>query len=456
MIEKNIKEILDNLTIEQTERLIGNNMEEMKVSGKYHRQIENAVFRKISPHASKQKAFIPKKLVACIIAFSVIFAAVSVAAYNGLFTFIPGMGIVEKSDDIIYMMIPITNRLENDIAKANIISAVYSNGYLNVTVEVNNTKHSITELLDKADELWEAPHYKDFSLYINGLLRDYQNEQSYAVLAWSTYSVMLSFSHKTDTPTAEDIYEIAVNGFVERLSFRMIPCLDFEDISQIGPTVIQNGISLTATAQKIGNELIVWCYPFRLTNQIKDTILGYGLPINGSFDTRRYIETESGQIFENYSGWILTERFIFEIPENDKSVTLHIPYLTMLRNEKLKLRVNLPDDYTTMQSDIAVSNSLGVIRVTQISREPSEYDSTKDVVKLYFDFDNNDDNNNISLYSFNFDFSGYQSYIYSDGENGQLTYLALYVDKDASRVSLNITDLYYYLWGEYVIPLDVK
>jgi hypothetical protein len=265
---------------------------------------------------------------------------------------------------------------------------------------------------------------------------------------------MLNFSYESDAPASDDVYEIAVTGFTQRLSFRMIPCIDYEDIKQIGPTALQNGISVTTTAHRIDDKLIVWLYPFRVSGAGKDRIIGYGQSINGSFVKERFIETESGRITTNHSGWSLSERLIFDMNESDTNATLHIPYLTMYREERGRLRANLPNSYTTISSDVSVKTTLGMINVREISREACEHDSTKDVVRLYFDFVSNDEN--MTLYSFDYDLTGFKGYSNFDGESGKREYLAVYVGKNDSRVSLNITGLYYYLFGEYVIPLDIQ
>ena len=451
-MENRIISGLDKLTVEQTERLLGENME-MKISGKDRSRIKNAVFEKIGA-AKKKRLYMPKRLAACAAALAIVLTSLSVMGFNNVaaairnwLTFIPGVGIEVKSDATIYSIDPIVRRTTHQNATAGIVSAVYANGYLNVTVEVN----------DRANPRdGEMPFYDDFSLYVNGQSRNYREQQSSANLFWSSNSVMLHFSYETDTPASDDIYEIAVTGFTERLSFRMMLCLDYEDIKQIGPTDIQNGISVTATALSAGNELLVWCYPFRVANHTKDMILGYGRPAAGSFVTERYIQTESGKIFENRSGWNISERLIFEMPENDQTATLHIPYLSMRREEKRVLNINLPNDYTTAESDAAVQTGLGTIKVTEVKREPNEYESGRDTVRIYFEFDSKDEN--MRLYSFDndvFDHDVIGSVRHFNAQTGCLEYLEAYAGKDDKKVSINISSLYYYLFGEYVIPLDI-
>jgi len=444
-MEKRFMNSLNHLTIEATRKLLDETAE-MRLSNRQRRRIKASVLEKTGLK-KKQGFHMSKKLAACIAGFVVILLSLPIvgldtvaAAINKLFTFIPGVGITVKNDDAIYVMTPIVGQTKAGSAKAAIVSAVYSNDYLTVTVEVNGT----------AVECCDA-----FSLYINQEWIDLVGEPK--SLCSSTESAMLYFSHKTEPPAEDDLFEIAVEGFPERLSFHMAPCLDYGDIREIGPTDIQNGISITTTANRIDNQLIVWCYPFRTANATKDRILGIGLPANGAFYQERYLQTENGQIFQSRSGLHINERLVFNMLENNHSATLHIPYLSMLRNEKMKLRVNLPTDYEIMESDASIACSLGIIRVTEIARKPNEHGKDKDTVMIKLAFDSNYSNQ--ALYSFDFQVAGRGytlSAIHCNAETGCTEYLEVYVGKNDSKASLNITGLYYYLFGEYVIPQEIR
>lgn len=443
-MDKKIIDSFDNLGIEQTERLLGENME-MKISNKERRRIENSVYKKTGL-AKKKRLYIPKKLAACAAVFAIIFTSLFLvgfdnvaAAVNRLFTFIPGLGITEKSNDIIYTIEPIVGQSKEYDKKANVLRAIYAKDYLTVTLEIDG----------------RAVHYNDISFYINQEQVNYREDPT-SVLAIASDSTMLSFSHKADEPTSDDIFEFEITGFPERLSFKMIPCRDYEDIKKIGPTDVQNGISITVTTQKIDNQLVIWCYPFSLTNKTNDFISGYGIPSNAAFNTVKYLQTEKGKIFDTRAGWHIRERMVFDISQSDKAATLHIPYLSMLRNEKRKISINLPKEHTTIQSDAVLGCSLGKIKITEIKRTANEYESDKDTVWIKFAFDSNDEH--MILNSFDFEPAGkyFSNARHFDGETGKLEYLEVYVGKNESKISLNITQLYYYLFGEYVIPLDME
>ena len=456
-MENKLTEIFDNLSIEQTERLLDDNME-IRLKGKDRFRIKNSVFEKIGSR-KKKRIYIPRQLAACVAALAIIFISLSIVGFDNafasiknLFTFIPGVGIVENAEAAVYTIDPILRRTVQQGNTANIVKAVYSNGFLNVSTEVRRDNIQAHDFDETRREKIQAD-YVDFSLFVNGEPRDYRDESSPHMLVWSEGSAMLDFSYKTDAPASDDVYEIAISGFDERLSFRMIPCADYEDIKQIGPTEIQNGISITTTAQRIEDKLIVWLYPFRVLNHTNDSIIHYGLSANGAFNIERFIEMGNGKVYENRSGLIISERLIFDMPESGQKATLHIPYLSMYRAESGRLRANLPNGYATVEGNASVKTTLGTILVKEITREACGNDSTKDIVRLYFDIESNDEN--MRLYSFGFTHTGFESVINFDPEKGQIEYLEIRVNKDDRRVSLNITGLYYYLFGEYVIPLDM-
>ena len=140
----------------------------------------------------------------------------------------------------------------------------------------------------------------------------------------------------------------------------------------------------------------------------------------------------------------------------DQTATLHIPYLTMLREEKGKLDVALPSDYGTVDSDVSVETSLGTIRVVEIERKPLDNETDSDEVMLKFEYISIDSNKRLCSFSFNIAGGNTSAYSVSNGETGIMEHLGMTVERNVDKISINISDLYYYMFGEYVIPLDIK
>jgi hypothetical protein len=433
MTEKEMEKMLDGLSVEQTERLLE---KEMNITGRSRKRIQKMAFEKTGLRSKRSFA---QKLAACAAAVVLVFAALSVAGFDNvaaaigrLFTFIPGVGITQGGTTAVYMAEPVTGQTRSGEARANLVSAVYSNGSLSVTVMIEG----------------KALYHDDF-IFTRNQDQMLAADCSLAVAADDSASAMLHISYDTRPPAEDDLFEIEMTGFGERLSFRMIPCRSYDDLTQIGPTDTQNNISLTATAHRADDRLTVWHYPLKHPGATNDEIVGYGAPATGMNTNRHYLQTETGKITETVSGIQLKGRTVYVLPESGQTATLHIPYLAMRREEKGKIESPLPAGYTTVKSGVEVKTSLGTIRIVEITRSQSEYEPDMDTILLTFEFSSKDPG--MELYLFNFERTN--GVMMFSAESAHLEHLEVTVGKNEKKLSLRITDLEYYLHGEYVIPL---
>lgn len=367
------------------------------------------------------------------------------AAVGRLFTFIPGVGISEQSDNSIYTMNHIVRQIDVDSGtssnqvQAQLDNAVYSNGYLCVSTIING------KYIDFDNDL---------TFYIDGEQVEYSSSGTR-----SSGPEGIEVNHymwlKMNEPNSDKLYEVEIAGFPGRLSFTLEKCLEYSDLAQIGPTDTQNGISITTTAIRSENQLTVWCYPFNTTG---DKIAGIGAANPSIWNNETYIETESGFIgVYNKSGQQIMERFVCDIPEGDSFATLHIPYLTLVRDEKKTVSIPVPTDYSSMECNISVEFSLGIVRITEIERKPSEFDGQPDVLRISFTLDSSDSSmvfNSFELRNTSGDPVGWMMQF--NDETGCLQFIETDIEDNASKFSFEITDLCYYLLGEYVIPLEIK
>lgn len=366
------------------------------------------------------------------------------AAVGRLFTFIPGVGISEQGDTVVYTMKPIIRMTDVESGygrkpyQALLDNAVYSNGYLCVSITING----------------KYVDYKSLILYGDNEKIKYSGSSS-----WGSGAGGVEASYwlwvESNEPDSSVCYEVEIPGFPERLSFTLEKCLEYEDLAQIGPTDTQNGISITTTASRSENQLIVWCYPLNTT---KDRITGIGAANPSAWKSEAHIETESGFIgVYNKSGMRIMERFVCDMPEGDSSATLHVPYLTFVRDENKKVTIHVPTDYSAVDSDISVEFSLGTVRITKIERKPSEYDGKPDVLKIDFTLDSSDSNMVFSSFDLRDKkgrwVGGMKRF---NDEIGCLQFIETDIGDNVKKFTFEITDLCYYLLGEYVIPLEIK
>ncbi len=390
----------------------------------------------------RKRPVIYKKLIACAaslvlvvgVLFTIGFDNVY-AAVQGLFSFIPGYGIHMKEDESFYAYIPITAKTENGDIGAELLSAFYMDGSLRTTL-----------VIDK------EIHLDGVKVYRNGELCEI--DLSHSSQSISSRSSMLGVWFKTDVPLVDDRFELEIDGFAERLSFSMKLCETYESLHDVGPTVIRNGIAVTATADRVGNELVIWCYETKWNNATEDKILSTGSLLRDRFPV--YIETESGRIYETgRTGWRITDRLVYELCETDQKATLHIPCLLMQREEKSKLKVTLPTEYTTEKTDISANTTLGDIRIVSIERTPYEKDLAKDKIMLHFVYDNAESDK--QMYNFHYEIDDAISSAQIIGSDSKtVDSLEIIVTKDTKKLEIEINDIVYHLMGEYEIELDMQ
>ncbi len=385
---------------------------------------------------------IPKKLAVCIASFALILCVMSVigfgnvyAAVRNFFSLIPGVGIETiREENLIYTYETTRGTITSGEQYAKILRASFTKGTLGATVLVNKGISS-----------------EDIRLFINGKRYQTDPQNTSYMLAYSSDSSMLEIALSVETPTADDLYEIEVSGFEDRLAFTMKPCETYEDLCEIGPTVTKNGIALTVTAERTEEELVVWCYETRFEDAPNDHLANIGKPSNGSYELQRYLETENGTVYEKHEGWQLKGRIVYELSEQDESAVLCIPYLAMLRDESGCYKLDLPKTYTTVKTDYTEKTSLGTIKITSIERTPDE--DNKDRIRLTFDYENKYENQAIYgiLYSTEDNIAAY----YCDSTSGTMEYIDIWVDKEETKTTLSFDGIYYYLTDEYRFELDL-
>ncbi|HBT94753.1 MAG TPA: hypothetical protein DEB24_00930 [Coriobacteriia bacterium] len=163
-MEAKIVHILDNLTLEQTDDLL-KGISIVKATGSKRRRIKRMVFEKacLKQKGLSRVSLRPATVVAAVL---LVFASLSLIGFDkvaatirNLFTYIPGVGIVEKDEALFYMIDPVVERTEvqdpdakiDKMMAAEIVRAFYENGQLTVMVSVSG-KTLITE---------------DYTLFIN-------------------------------------------------------------------------------------------------------------------------------------------------------------------------------------------------------------------------------------------------------------------------------------------------
>ena len=447
---------------------------------------ENRIFRRTFIY---RRAFVLKRTLAAAVILILVISILAIpqvsSAFVQLFSFIPGFGIVEKSNISFYIMNPIVSKIEDNSAQvtAKLDNAICTAGSMNITISVNGWYIGETDIeLERGLQRYS----ENFALYINGEKCNFQSTSSAEI---GTAMSRLSMWVQMETPNSGDLFEVSITGFSQPLSFTFVASQDVNDLAEIGPTDTHNGISITTSSRRDEDRLIVNYYPFNTT---KDWLCGFGSAIAGVknpdlWKSEAYIVTESGfTCFDTVSAAEIYQTFIFDIPVGDKSATLHIPYLTLMRREEMKITVPIPREHSVVECDFSVRSSLGTVKVIEVERLPHPDGGASEILRIYFDFIGNDVNavfcslDEITL-KLNVPrgweqsaFPGFiiigdeplqQSYIGPSlnaiyNENGCLAYFDIeFIEtnwRQAKDLSFTTKYLGYYLLDEYVIPLDFE
>ncbi len=393
-----------------------------------------------------------RRLIACAASLVLILGALAMvgfdnvyAAVKDLLAFIPGVGIQPSGDAVIYTYDPQQARIESNGKVARLLRASFSDGKLEFTVHIQGA------------EVFP----RDTAFYVNGVAWDPGKVDYHIGIASDETggmpedSTMLELTVLMEPPKERDRFQLEISGFAERLAFSMVPCQTYEQLYQIGSTARQNGIAITATAHRTGNELVVWCYETREPGAAQDELLGIGSPANGAYTLRSWLHTESGILYDISSGIRLRNRLVFQLAETDETATLHIPYLAMLRREQAKLSLKLPQACGTTQMDASVEVSLGTVRVVSVEHTQYHLDASKDRLLIQLAYDSAEET--VRLYSMDYEIEGSPvSAIMPDGESGTTKYIEVIVPKGQTRLDMQIRGIYYYLMGEYSLDLDIQ
>ncbi len=381
-----------------------------------------------------------KRLLACAASLALVFGILFTLGFGNvyaaicrMFGFLPGVGITVQEDA--QACVPIQVKVTQGTDTARLLRASYEKGTLRATISLEGRPMG----------------YEDVALLVNGEARPLDPEQ--LMLAKAQTSALLELGVAIEAPSKSDRYQLQIQGFQEPLEFALEPCQTYEDLCQIGPTATQNGISITATAHRTGEELVVWCYASRQADATTDAILGYGRPANGSNLLTRTLATESGILQDTSTGWNILNRCFFLLTPTDKTASLTIPYLSMRRPEEGRLSVKLPQEPGRSDADAWLQTSLGTVRVVEVERQSTQ-EPGKHRILLHLAYENVQDHCRIYSLDWSLEEQGPLTQI-PNGETGLVDCLEILVDSDAQSLELSAGGILYYLMGAYELPLDI-
>ena len=395
-MEEKIYELLDNMDMSQTDRLLDKDME-IELNARLLKRIKKSAFKKAG---LRRKSSILKKgltAVAAVAVLSVLAAAAvgteNVAnAFGRLFSFIPGYAIVENSREIEFIGDGSGLKAENPKAVLSIHSITASRNEIRVSLRL--------EKKDPGQSGYPAQKQSGFKeLRGGGLLVKpdvtlYTKEKKYGpegyVMSSGSKSETIDINFKV--PEAEidtrTFYTLRYNEYDLSVNFKLKSYESYDSLEEIGPTDEKNGISITAVSEIKDNKLEVELYT---VNKSKYRLTSFNKIYNGYHGMDLNLETDGGtrgyQIPESYG--TPNNRFIFDISPEDKNMVLNIPCLTVESRESRNIALKIPKEGSRLPADIKVKFDDGTMVIKEVERLKSSENNEYGALRINFTYENN-------------------------------------------------------------------
>lgn len=462
-MEDKVLNILDNLEIEEAERLLNYDIN-IDIDKKAKHRIHHMVFKKAGLRSKPH--YMSRKLVACAAAAIVLITSLSLvgidnvkAAINQVFSFIPGYGIVENNDTIQYILSD-TVSSENKSAILTLNNAVATEDSITVTFTLERKNYTKEQLLKDKQKEWDQLQKSDKSPHSNVIL--YTNGKEYTDYVGSTVGGTTDISNFTYTLNPEEInkdatYKLSNNDFNLSVEFKLKDYQTYNNLEEIGSTGYHNNISLTAVPTFVGDNVEVNIYSinnsqYRINsfNKIYYGYKGDDLNLITNSGIKSYNTSPDG-----FGG--VNQKYIFKVKSTDTNFTLNIPYIVVQSNEHKNISLPIPkvDQEIDVNKHVKFKDStMTIVQVKRVHNGSGGNDS----LMLNIRYDNKKSNliafganfNRINFwgqtqsggYSSAIDTNDIESIIYYDLEKG-----------DKNTLRLKISEPNYYLTDAYHLKL---
>lgn len=268
-----------------------------------------------------------------------------VSAVSRMISLIPGVGIIEDNQDILYQLKePVV--VENEEGTLDIQSAVATRDTMTVSFEFTRKNYTEEQMMADKNEEWEKLKKggrlfkQDIYLVVNN--QKYKMTGGSSTGGLSEYS-SYSFDILQETFDPSQKYTFVYGDFNISADFQMINLKQYSSLDEIGSTEIHNNISLTALTSQKDGKLSVNVYPvnysgYNLISFDQDYDLNY-------FGKKLTLKTELGD--KDYTlpgsyGSGMNAAYTFDVGDGSKDYTLSVPYVVVESKEEAKVTLPIP------------------------------------------------------------------------------------------------------------------
>ena len=471
-MENRIKQILEHLDSEQTEKLL-EEMEPLTLPAGTHRRIEERVLQRageagllmrdekvtLAGRLKSRRLFL--RAAAVVLAGILLFFGLSIYpgydqmsyAIQKWFRFVPGHGIVGEEDPLLYALSTPRLKVENESLSMTLLSAVSDGRYISVSLYFQRKSPDASQALPDKTKLVAASQASQIVL---------GEEDPILMTNWSRgsggdhYSIYGSFTLPENSqaePDREYILRDLESGL--EIPFTLKSVEGFSDLEAIGPTVSHNAVSVTAVPAYEEGLISVMLYPYNeslykiksfmgdsynpvLTDEIHLSADGLDIgyePLGSSFGPITF--------------------FTFKTSERPSSAELVIPWVTLESKEKESVKVTIPAEGESVSLNKKVNfkdSTVTVVSSETVMKAVDESGKEQRCLKLTMDFENlNPAYSLYWLYLMDAKPSGGFSWEF-DEEGMATTYYYFLEDSDQKNITLTLTPTYITA-SPYRIPL---
>ncbi len=465
-MDKKIIDMLDTLDIYESDKLLDTDLN-MKIDASTMKRIKKAVYRKAG--INKRKNIIKKGLtvvVAAALLLVISTFAIGVDnianAFGKLFSFIPGYGIIENNETIKYTVDGRKLSSENDVAIINLKTVIATENKISVAFELFKKNFDESKMLEDKKKEWEQlqkggkPKKPTILLRANG--KEFNMTSSSMGSGGETEHVFIDFGGSPEDINPNTTYTLEYKDYNISIDFKLKTYDSFDSLDEIGPTSIQNNISITAISNKKDNKLEVELYTINKSNYsissfTKEYDKGYEgkdvlLQTNGGI--RQYTTPGSSMGANN--------KFYFDLLSDEKDLVLKIPYLIVESNESQNISLKIPKEGEKLKVNKKVEFKDSTMIITEVEKIKTDVNVFGDL-RISFRYENKHNNKimcNAQFYRTNIlgiiEGGGYAS---TPAENDIVKSVDFALEKGEDKVlRLKIDKPKYYLLGEY--NLEIK
>lgn len=404
----------------------------------------------------KRNVVLAVALVLCVIALK--YNSNIARAFQQMVSLIPGVGIVENNEDILYQLkVPVT--VENEQATLNITTAVATKNEITLYFDLTRKNYTTEQLIEDTKAEWElikkGGRMKEPNIYVEVENKRFQIARGSGGGGY-TENYIYTFQLDPEYIDTSKNYKLVYEDYNISVDFQLLTLAQYSSLNEIGSTDIHNNISLTATSTLENNQLKVNVYP---VNYSKYKLISFVYEYDFDyFGQKLILKTEKGD--KGYTlpgsyGTGMNAAFTFDVEDGAKDYMLSIPYVVVETSEEEKITLPIPEERERIDVNKEVTFENGSVIITSVEKGIADDWNEYGDLKVNLEYKNVNEKQQLVSALLTRKASEGWSMEY-DAQNRVKTIHYMLNKKDKNKIKLYVTKPRYVLLEEYLLKLSDK